>query len=98
MLGFSYSGMSAQDAAEREIDAGQLRDDGTGINPETGKYNWQDQLGGFLGGYSQQDVEAAAQLLRDERLKQRVYDAKYDNTGSELLGSGQSKSYNGVTE
>ena len=93
MLGF-IPGMSAQDAAQREIDAGQLRDDGTGI--KKGKYNWQDQFGGFLGGYSQQDVEAAAQLLRDERLK-KVYDAKYGNTGSELLGSGQSKTYNGVT-
>lgn len=93
MLGF-LPGMSAQDAAQREIDAGQLKDDGTGI--KKGKYNWQDQIGGFLGGYNQQDVEAAAQLLRDERL-QKIYDVKYGNTGSELIGSGQDKTYTGVT-
>jgi hypothetical protein len=93
MLGF-LPGMSAQDAAQREIDAGQLKDDGTGI--KKGKYNWQDHIGGFFGGYNQQDVESAAQLLRDEKL-QKVYDAKYGNTGSELIGSGQDKTYAGVT-
>ena len=87
-------GMSAEDAAQREINAGQLKDDGTGI--KKGKYNWQDRFGGWLGGYDQSDVEAAGQLLRDERL-QKIYDVKYGNTGSELIGSGQDKTYTGVT-
>ena len=85
-------GMSAEDAAQREINAGQLKDDGTGI--KEGKYNWQDRLGGFLGGYNQSDVEAAGQRIRDTSLQKKI-DQKYGTIGDELGGLGLKSNYKG---
>jgi hypothetical protein len=85
-------GMSAEDAAQREINAGQLKDDGTGI--KEGKYNWQDRFGGFLGGYDQSDVEAAGQLIRDTALQKKI-DQKYGTIGDELGGLGLKTNYKG---
>ena len=85
-------GMSAEDAAQREINAGQLKDDGTGI--KQGKYNWQDRFGGFLGGYNQSDVEAAGQRIRDTSLQKKI-DQKYGTIGDELGGLGLNTNYKG---
>ena len=85
-------GMSAEDAAQREINAGQLKDDGTGI--KEGKYNWQDRFGGFLGGYDQSDVEAAGQRIRDTGLQKKI-DQKYGTIGDELRGLGLKSNYKG---
>lgn len=85
-------GMSAEDAAQREINAGQLKDDGTGI--KEGKYNWQDRFGGFLGGYDQSDVEAAGQRIRDTGLQKKI-DQKYGTIGDELGGLGLKSNYKG---
>ena len=85
-------GMSAEDAAQREINAGQLKDDGRGI--KEGKYNWQDRFGGFLGGYDQSDVESAGQRIRDNALQKKI-DQKYGTTGDELGGLGLKPNYGG---
>ena len=85
-------GMSAEDAAQREINAGQLKDDGTGV--KEGKYNWQDRFGGFLGGYDQSDVESAAQRIRDTGLQKKI-DQKYGTIGDELGGLGINTNYKG---
>ena len=91
MLGF-LPGMSAEDAARREIQQGQIRDDRTGV--KEGKWNWQDAFGGLLGGYTQEDVEKIAQTQLDEKLKKEV-DKLYGTTGTELGGLGLNKSYTG---
>ena len=91
-------GMSAEDAAQQEINAGQLKDDGTGI--KEGKYNWQDRFGGFLGGYDQSDVEAAGQRIRDTALQKKI-DQKYGTIGDELGGLGlntKQRKCAGITE
>jgi len=85
-------GMSAEDAAQREINASQLKDDGTGI--KEGKYNWQDKFGGFLGGYSQADVERIAQTKRDTAL-QKELSRRYGTVGTELEGLGLNTGYKG---
>ena len=85
-------GMSAEDAARREIENRQLKDDGTGIRE--GKWNWQDKFGGFLGGYDKAEVEKLAQIQRDEALQTKI-DTKYGTTGTELQGLGLNTSYKG---
>jgi hypothetical protein len=69
MLGF-LPGMSLKDAAKREV--GQLNDRRTG----TEDYNWQDHIGGFLGGYTQEQVEKEAEKLANKKLKEQ-YDIQY---------------------
>ena len=92
MLGW-LPGMSARDAADREIGYGQLNDRRTGIKDDG--WNWQDDIGAFLGGYSKEDVEGIAQEKADAKLIKAV-DAKYGITGTELAGLGQKGSYSGV--
>jgi len=84
--------MGVEDAARRELEAGQLTDTGEAI--EAGKYNWQDKFGGWLGGYTQEDVEGQAQILRDKGIQKRI-DQKYGITGTELTGQGQQPTYKG---
>ena len=93
MLGF-LPGMSARDAARREIGYGQLDDRGVGIIDDG--YNWQDQLGGFLGGYSQEDVEREAQKIRDKKLGSK-FDLPAQRAKAELEGYGITPEYQGVT-
>ncbi len=85
-------GMGVEDAANREILAGQLKDDGTGI--KEGKYNWQDKFGGLLGGYDREAVEATAQRLRDEALSKKL-NREYAITGTNLKGLGLNPEYIG---
>jgi hypothetical protein len=93
MLGFLPK-MSARDAARREIGYGQLDDRGQGIID--GGYNWQDQLGGFLGGYSQEDVEREAQKIRDRELG-KEFDTSALSAKAELEGYGIKPEYQGVS-
>ena len=90
MLGF-LPGMSLRDAATREIDYGQSTSDRSG----TENYNWQDRLGGFLGGYTREDVEKEMQKRLDKDLLEKL-DVRYGDTGTRLgvLDS----SYKGTTE
>ena len=91
MLGW-LPGMSAKDAAGREIGYNQFNDTRTGITDDG--WNWQDQFGAFLGGYTKEDVEKAGQKKLDEQL-QKTVDAKYGNTGAELEGLGLKGNYDG---
>jgi hypothetical protein len=78
MLGF-LPGMSLRDAATREIDYGQSTSDRSG----TENYNWQDRLGGFLGGYTREDVEKEMQRKQDKKLLQTL-EGRYGDTGTRL--------------
>jgi hypothetical protein len=78
MLGF-LPGMSLRDAATREIDYGQSTSDRSG----TENYNWQDRLGGFLGGYTREDVEKEMQRKLDKSLLETL-NPEYGDTGSRL--------------
>ncbi len=90
MLGF-LPGMSLRDAATREIDYGQSTSDRSG----TENYNWQDRLGGFLGGYTREDVEKEMQKKLDKSLLETL-NPKYEDTGSRL--GVLNPSYVGTTE
>lgn len=78
MLGF-LPGMSLKDAAKREVT--QLNDRRTG----TEDYNWQDHIGGFLGGYTQEQVEKEAEKIANKGIKEE-FDIKYaqDNIADRL--------------
>lgn len=77
-LGF-LPNMSLEDAINREIEAGQVKRDRSGST----NYNWQDKFGGFLGGYSQSDVNAGIKRKEDEKLKEKLTE-EYSNTLSRL--------------
>jgi len=86
-------GRSLEDAANREL--GQLNDTRTG----TKNYNWQDHIGGFFGGYSQEDVEKRAEEIANEELR-RKYDNNYaDRNIRDRLGelTGNYKGVKGLT-
>ena len=78
MLGF-LPGMSLRDAAQREIDYGQSTSDRSG----TENYNWQDRFGGFLGGYTREDVEKEMQRKQDKKLLETL-EGDYGDTGTRL--------------
>lgn len=67
ILGF-IPGMSARDAAQREIEYGQDKTDRSG----TTDYNWMDKFGGFLGGYDQGAVEKEIKRRLDADLMDEV--------------------------
>lgn len=78
MLGF-LPGMSLRDAATREIGYGQSTSDRSG----TEDYNWQDRLGGLLGGYTREDVEKEMQRKQDKALLEKL-ETRYGDTGTRL--------------
>jgi hypothetical protein len=78
MLGF-LPGMSLRDAATREIGYGQSTSDRSG----TEDYNWQDRLGGLLGGYTREDVEKEMQRKQDKTLLEKL-ETRYGDTGTRL--------------
>ena len=78
MLGF-LPGMSLEDAVTREIRNRQVSSD----RSKSTNYNWQDQFGGFLGGYSRADVEREMQKQLDRKVKDE-YDDLYLDTKSRL--------------
>ena len=84
--------MSARDEAGREIGNNQFNDTRTGITDDG--WNWQDQFGAILGGYTKEDVEKIGQKQLDDKL-QKIVDAKYGNTGTELEGLGLKGNYTG---
>jgi len=67
ILGF-IPGMSARDAAQREIEYGQGKTDRSG----TTDYNWMDKFGGLLGGYDQGAVETEIKRRLDADLMDEV--------------------------
>ena len=85
-------GMSAKDAAGREIGNNQFNDTRSGITEDG--WNWQDDFGAWLGGYTKEDVEKAGQTQLDKELQKRV-NADYSNTGAELEGLGLKGNYTG---
>ena len=91
MFGF-LPGMSARDAAGREIEYNQFNDTRSGITDDG--WNWQDQFGAFLGGYTKEDVEKIGQTKLDTALKKEL-DARYGTIGTDLSGLGQSGKYSG---
>ena len=91
MLGW-IPGMSAKDAAGREIGYNQFNDTRSGITEDG--WNWQDQFGALLGGYTKEDVEKIGQAKLDKELQKRI-NAQYSNTGAELEGLGQKGNYTG---
>ena len=91
MFGF-LPGMSARDAADREIGNNQFNDTRSGITDDG--WNWQDQFGALLGGYTKEDVEKLGQTKLDAALKKEL-DARYETTGTDLSGFGQTGKYSG---